>query len=148
MVGYARLIELLEYDAEEGVFAWVVSRGFKKRGTAASSRRITIDGREYEAGRLAWFYTYGRWPGRNLRYLDGDKSNIRIANLSNTPKRSEKPRAVPPCSVRMGRVTTGYRLTLVGKHRSPIDLGVYSDYEIAADVQRRILECSEYKTKT
>lgn len=148
MVSYARLIELLEYDAEEGAFVWAVSRGFKKRGTPASSQRITIDGREYDAGRLAWFYTFGRWPGRNLRYLDGDKSNVRIANLSNTPKRAEKPRAVSPCSVRMARVTTGYRLTLVEKHRAPIDLGVYAEYETAADVQRRILECSEYKTET
>lgn len=139
MVSYARLVELLEYDAEEGVFRWAVSRGFKKRGDEAGSRRITIDGREYDAGRLAWFYSYGRWPGRALRHLDGDKSNIRLSNLSNTPKRAEKPRAVLPCSVRMARVTTGYRLTLVEKHRAPVDLGVYPDYESASDVQRRLL---------
>lgn len=148
MVGYARLRELLEYDAEEGAFVWAVSRGFKKRGTPASSRRITIDGTVYEAGRLAWFYTFGRWPGRNIRYLDGDKSNIRLSNLSNQKPGSEKPRRLSACGVRMTRVTTGYQLALVEKNRAPVDLGVYTDYDTAAATQRWILECSESKPAT
>ena len=148
MLGYARLREILEYDAEKGAFVWAVSRGFKKRGTPASSQRITIDGKVYKAGRLAWFYVTGRWPGPHFHYLDGDPGNIRWANLSNQRKGAEKPRRLSACSVRMTRTSTGYQLALVEKHKAPVDLGVYPDYEAAAATQRWILECSESKPET
>lgn len=148
MVGYARLREILEYDAEEGVFVWAVSRGFKRRGTVASSTRITIDGKVYHAGRLAWFYVTGRWPGNRFHHLDGDVSNIRWDNLSNQTKGSGKPKRLPPCGVKMTKVAAGYQLVLTEKHKAPVDLGVYPDYEAAAATQRWVLECSEYKTET
>jgi hypothetical protein len=41
---------------------------------------VRVDGRDYTAARLAWFYVHGRWPGL-IRFRDGDKYNCAIANL-------------------------------------------------------------------
>lgn len=41
---------------------------------------IRVDGRDYPAAQLAWFYVHGTWP-TILRFRDGDKENLRIANL-------------------------------------------------------------------
>lgn len=143
MISYPRVKELLDYDPVGGVFRWRVSRGFKKRGTKASSGRITIEGRVYEAGKLAWFYMYCRWPGRNFRYLNGNKNDIRLANMADRKARLDKPKRLIGYWVRMTRVEGGFQLVLVEKHKAPVDLGTYGIYEQAAEVQKWALVCSE-----
>lgn len=82
-----RLKEVLDYDPTTGVFLW------KKRlaknvpvGSEAGKvnprryRYIKIDGCEYLAQRLAWFWVYGTWP-RLIRFKDRDPGNLRIENL-------------------------------------------------------------------
>lgn len=148
MVSYAKLREVLVYDAEEGVFTWAVSRGFKRAGTPASRGRITIEGKVYRAGRLAWFYVNGVWPGPNFHHVDDDVLNIRLSNLSNTRRKVAEPRRLTPRSVAMTRVDTGWRLTLREKHSTPVDLGVYPEYDDAVATQRMILQCSISQTET
>ena len=140
MVSYYRLRELLSYDAEEGVFRWVVSHGFMKRGVQAGrAGRITLDGKTYPAGKLAWFYSHCRWPGVNFRYLDGDKNNIALSNLSNHAKFSKKPERTIDHWVRMTKTEEGYKLEITEKYNPPVDLGTYPTYEQAAEVQRLAL---------
>ena len=75
-----RLKELLHYDPETGVFKWKQERRggefysvvLVKVGDIAGSLRsgergyrhwkIGVDGENYRAHRLAWFYMKGEWP--------------------------------------------------------------------------------------
>lgn len=42
---------------------------------------IKIDGRTYRAHRLAWLYTYGRWPTGQIDHRNGVRDDNRINNL-------------------------------------------------------------------
>lgn len=82
-----RLQEVLRYDPSTGVFIW-------KKGTArgrvgaqagvlfgAGYRYISVDGQKYLAHRLAWFWSYGKWPDQWLDHINGATDDNRIANL-------------------------------------------------------------------
>ena len=61
-------------------------QGAKATLLAALDRRsmdrlIRIDGRLYFAGRLAWLYMKGTWPKQRINCINGDRSDIRWANL-------------------------------------------------------------------
>lgn len=83
-----RLKELLDYDAETGVFTWASSPnrndlvgktagGVTERGYI----KIRIDGIKHRAHRLAWLYVHGRWPEDRIDHINGDSTDNRIANL-------------------------------------------------------------------
>jgi hypothetical protein len=85
---HARLLEVMEYTPETGVFHWLVSPGPRtgvgaKAGHKGPGGRpvVEIDGKLYYLARLAWFYVNGRWPVGLIVPADGDKTNVRLANL-------------------------------------------------------------------
>lgn len=88
MVTLDRLKELLSYDPATGVFVWRTQRkGKGKIGTRAGRimaktgyRNITVDGVQYFANRLAWFWVHGVWPGRVV-IKNEDRDDARIGNL-------------------------------------------------------------------
>src|SRR5271169_6767882 len=82
-----RLMEVMAFDPATGVFTWIKSRhrirlgkraGIVKRSTGF--RVVTIDGEEYYAHALAWFWTHGVWPPL-IRFKNADRDDCRINNL-------------------------------------------------------------------
>jgi len=83
-----RLRELLDFDPLTGVFLWKVNRrGNSRAGDVAGKqttqgyRSIRVDGRDYQAHRLAWLYVHGAWPEQQIDHLNGQRSDNRLANL-------------------------------------------------------------------
>jgi hypothetical protein len=85
----ARVRELLHYDPQTGAFRWRKCFRTKVRpGDVAGFlerreryRLICINGRNYPAHQLAWFYMKGRWGRPMIDHRDGNPTNNRWKNL-------------------------------------------------------------------
>lgn len=82
------LRELLAYDADTGVFNWLVrpAKNIKAGAVAGCDRgdgyiSIRVLGRLYLGHRIAWLHVHGMWPVKYIDHIDGNKSNNAIANL-------------------------------------------------------------------
>lgn len=87
-----RLRSVLDFDPSSGIFRWKVQIGPRApAGTIAGSVKsptnegpyvsIKIDGYEYRAHRLAWFYVFEEWPTKQLDHKNRDARDNRICNL-------------------------------------------------------------------
>lgn len=87
MLSRARLLELLDYNPDTGIFVRRIPASNFKAGNTTSATpngagylRISVDGVRYQTHKLAWLYIYGEWPAR-LDHRDRDRTNNRIKNL-------------------------------------------------------------------
>lgn len=86
-ISHARLLELLWYDQNTGVFTWRASREHCRPGAPAGYLMpvgylsICLDGRKYYGHRLAWLYVHGTWPVGVIDHINHNKSDNSICNL-------------------------------------------------------------------
>lgn len=85
---HERLVEVLAYDAEAGVFTWRLRTSIRvKVGNRAGTARkdgylhVGIDGAKYLLHRLAYFYQHREWPAGDVDHINGVKSDNRACNL-------------------------------------------------------------------
>jgi hypothetical protein len=92
MLTQERLKEILDYNPETGVFVWRVSKGPCEAGGKAGTVNnngyvhIKIERKLHQAHRLAWLYTYGCWPDKDIDHINRMKTDNRIENLRDTDK--------------------------------------------------------------
>jgi len=98
------LKELIEYDADTGVFSrryyssMVDDDSVKDKVDSKGRIFICIDGQLYSARKLAWLYMVGELPQGRIYSISGDPSDHRWVNL--TLKAAETNRATPSPSKR------------------------------------------------
>lgn len=74
----------LHFDADEGVFYRLSGyNSGKLAGYVTKDGYIIINimYRRYYAHLLAWWYTHGEWPNRNIDHINNDKADNRPCNL-------------------------------------------------------------------
>lgn len=87
MITPERLKEVLRYDPRTGFFRWVAHRYSWRVSAIAGCLDdygyviINIDNKNYKAHRLAWMYTYGFFPEKQIDHINGDKNDNRFDNI-------------------------------------------------------------------
>jgi Recombination endonuclease VII/AP2 domain len=81
-----RIRQLWDYDAETGVLKWKVAfRGIAVGTPAATTRNggraVVFQQRTYQVTRIVWAHFYGVHPSAHVVPKNGDKLDMRIANL-------------------------------------------------------------------
>ena len=89
-LSHQRLLEVVQYDKSTGDFSWRAQRRRGPRRVIGSRAgyqdekgyiKISVDGREHKAHRLAWFYVTGEWPPNFIDHVNGRRADNRWANL-------------------------------------------------------------------
>ena len=87
MITQSQLKSQLQYDKYTGEFSWDKSKPGVSKARFAGSKykdgyyRIQIQGKIYKRSRLAWLYTYGRFPNQYIDHINRVRSDDRISNL-------------------------------------------------------------------
>jgi hypothetical protein len=139
-----RLRELFYYDPITGIFIRLVTRSHLGRvgdvaGHNHSSNRtyICIESKDYLAHRLAWLYTFGKWPENNLDHINGISTDNRIANLRECNQSENLQNIKPHKDNKLGLLGVTYvkkennfkaRIMIQGKR---IQVGTFQTAELA-----------------
>jgi HNH endonuclease len=138
-----RLRELLIYDAQTGVFTRRIPVPGRRAGTFVGGKGAdgylwaTVDGRNFIQHRLAWFYSYGKWPEGLLDHINRNRADNRLSNL----REATGTQNAVNRSARNGRTLKGITQIASGKWQAQIQigsryvyLGIYETAEEAAQV--------------
>jgi HNH endonuclease len=81
MNDFKRMKQLLDYNPMTGTLV----RRDKVKGkkpSAVPGFRMVIEGKLYHRSHLAWLLSNGDFPKSRVYHVDGDNTNLRLANLS------------------------------------------------------------------
>lgn len=87
MITAAIVRDRLIYDPETGVFRYRQSGFGRMAGAVAGCVqpngyvKMSLNGKNGWAHRIAWLYVYGEHPSGNIDHIDGNQANNAIANL-------------------------------------------------------------------
>ena len=148
LITQERLQSLLTYDPDTGEFRWRVKRPRCVVGAVAGTptyhgyTAIKLDGATYRAHRLAWLYTFGKWPSTELDHINRKRDDNRIANLreatrfSNCQNREKSPSAHSRhIGVSKSFAGKGWR-AYIDKDGRRTALGVFSTEQAAAEARK------------
>ena len=88
----AYMREMLDYhDTGHGALIWRYGRlrgeiAGTETTTANPELRVRFDGTSYLAAKIAWFLAIGYWPENRLKFLNEDRTDIRMENLEETER--------------------------------------------------------------
>ena len=150
---FKRLHELLRYDPLTGKFWWRKTQSNRAvAGSEAGSLRgrgdvgIRIDGVEYKAHRLAWFYVSGRWPPDQIDHQDREPShnwwtNLRLAdnsqNNANRPGREGTATGVKNVSFYPRKSKANPYVAYGSRNQKRIYIGAFPTLEAASEAALR-----------
>jgi hypothetical protein len=88
------LWEAISYCPTTGTFRHLAAAGrwgHIPAGSLAGSsshgyRTLVVEGRRYQAHRLAWLMTHGVWPNGEIDHINGVRDDNRLENLRDIPK--------------------------------------------------------------
>lgn len=81
------LKDLLDYNPDTGIFTWKVDRRKVKAGDragfvhAGGGLQIGVGRQGYRASHLAWLYMTGKFPEKQLKFVDNNRLNLKWKNL-------------------------------------------------------------------
>jgi hypothetical protein len=84
----SELEKVFQYDPATGFLAWRVkyyrARPGDEAGTVTQQKRVivTYRGHKLPAENICWALAYGAWPKVPIYFINGDKQDLRLANLS------------------------------------------------------------------
>lgn len=148
LVTQERLREMLSYDPDSGAWIWrvAVGRGSSRRhpGDPAGCHRgdgylvIGVDGRNYLAHQLAWFWMKGAWVPQ-IDHRDMNRSNNEWLNLREATKTTNNANRRATARNRIGVKgvflrPSGRFCARIGMRGKVIHLGVRDTLKDAADL--------------
>ena len=146
LITHDRLLELVTYDSDTGIFYFNSTRGGNHKGDVAGSLHslgyifLMLDRVTYTAHRLAWFYCFEEWPEKFIDHIDRNKSNNKLDNLReasreenglNTSIRKDNKTGYKGVSFNKSRNTYIARMTVKG---IKMYLGAFKTAKEAAEV--------------
>jgi len=133
-LSYEKLRRLFYYDPETGLFSRLA--GKRKVGSLTGNGYFCIkigpagSNRRYMAHRLAWFYTYGKWPNHEVDHINGNRLDNRIANLREATRSQNEFAAKKGKGIRWEPKRKKW-LARIGVNWKQINLGRYATREEA-----------------
>jgi hypothetical protein len=132
LITQSRLMELMSYDSDTGLFTWIKKKSQMKPGMVAGSKNvqgyiaIKVDCHLYLAHRLIWLYVHGAFPSSSvdIDHINCIKHDNRLSNLR------ESTRSQNQCNVRMySNNTSGYKGVCWSKQKNKFIAHIKKNYK-------------------
>ena len=140
-----KIRDALQYDRNRGALIWKKQCGFIRAGKTAGGMvngavYVTLDGVRYLAKDLVWYLCKGKWPDARLYHRNGDRSDIRLENLTYDRQRRGSARDYVDAGIRAGEY--GYTVTVFLGGQATV-VGTEPDLDKAMALLEGAVRCLE-----